>query len=100
MKINRDLYLKPIKEDEFQLPCPNCDKGLLEIEKETFVSKNTAISEKEYNITEEISSLDSKFFAFLRCNNRNCREIVRVSGNLLVDEYDTCDCYPDQSVIY
>ncbi|KKP68109.1 MAG: hypothetical protein UR66_C0008G0017 [Candidatus Moranbacteria bacterium GW2011_GWE1_35_17] len=64
------------------------------MEKETLVEKSTEISKKEYEITEEESSLDNKFISFLRCNNKNCREISIASGSVSVDSYDTCDCYP------
>lgn len=94
MKNQRDKYLKPIAENDFQLQCPYCDSGLLEIAKETFHEESTETSKKEYDISEEISSLDTKFITFMRCNNSNCKEIAVVSGIKLVDEHDVCDCYP------
>lgn len=94
MKNQRDKYLKPIIENDFQLQCPHCDNGLLEMLKETFCEESTETSKKEYDISEEISSLDTKFITFMRCNSSKCKETVIVSGTKFVDEHDSCDCYP------
>lgn len=91
MAINRNIYLKPFEEKDFPFQCPYCDKGVLEVIEDTFQTKSTETSVSLMEQIGELSCLDTKFIAFLKCGNKNCKESVVVTGKKIAEDWSTGD---------
>jgi hypothetical protein len=84
MKIDREKYLKPFLKEDCSLDCSVCNKGILEIENETYLSLPTESSKKVFDEISEPSVLENKFTAILRCSNKRCNEIGIISGDISI----------------
>jgi hypothetical protein len=85
--INRNIYLNPFEEKDFPFQCPYCDKGVLEVVEDTFQTKSTEASISLMDQIGEVSCLDTKFIAFLKCGNKNCKESVVVTGKRRAEDW-------------
>ena len=81
MKINRDKYLKPFNSKNFpNFLCPNCREGYLLLDNGSFKCESTDRSKRLYDLIDDVSAFELKFISFLKCNNKNCKELVSLSG--------------------
>lgn len=83
---NREIYLRPAYECDFNLQCSACSGGVLKVKKGTVNKRETNASKAYYDFTGEVyEDESSRFCLLLEC--KNCEEIFCVAGTVSLKEY-------------
>lgn len=79
--------------------CPTCNSGILVGINDTFKSEDTAdtkaLKKSDYSYTE--MDVDFKFSVLLRCNNKECQEVIACIGTGYYDQEDDFDSSSGQN---
>jgi hypothetical protein len=90
-----------------QINCPTCKKGILE-KMDDFIQHKTKhfIEASKYDTFEPESDVEYKFTGFLKCSEKECEEIIALTGTVICDveeyQYDegTDTHYPTYMEIF
>lgn len=80
--MDRQLYKKSFKRNGLpQWKCPTCEKGVLQLEKDSFskIERSWSREAKQHDAWEP-EWIESTFSCMLKCANRKCQEGVALSG--------------------
>ena len=89
--MDRNLYISSFRKDISPLwKCPTCDKGILRIEKDSFVFKETIESKRNQEDGSWFPQMiDYIYSCLLVCANDACKDVVVSTGKGFVEEeYD------------
>lgn len=83
---NRNVYLEPVYECEFELRCSSCGGGTLRVKEGSLNKRQTNSAKEFYEVVGEVCEKDSsRFSLLLEC--KNCNEVFCVAGTTSLKEY-------------
>src|ERR1700753_1203485 len=84
MTMERDIWITQFSEEAIPaFPCPQCKRGAVHLDTKTFRKEEPKYSETQHKDDAwEPEWIDMRFTGFLRCSDKNCGQIVVISGNV------------------
>jgi len=83
---NRNIYLKPAYECEFEFKCSSCEGGTLKVKKGSLSKRQTNSAKEFYEVVGEVCEENSsRFSLLLEC--KNCNEVYCVAGTTSLKKY-------------
>ena len=80
--MNRDYFINSFTKDNFpRFSCPFCNEGIIEINEKCFIENITEAAKAFNEVTGEVEGMVFRFVCILKCNNKNCMEIITMEGD-------------------